>query len=89
MRHWTTVRSAAREMNLREKVLYRAIKEGQLPCARLGPQGRNFRVSLEQVDEWLSRLAEEGSRVAVERARDAAERAKPLEVSGPMMVIEG
>jgi excisionase family DNA binding protein len=84
MRQWTTVRQAAAAMGIREKVLYRAIKEGRLPCARLGPQGRNFRVCLQTIDEWLGRCAEDGARVAVERAREAAERAKPLEPTPPL-----
>jgi excisionase family DNA binding protein len=82
MRQWTTVRQAAAAMGIREKVLYRAIKEGRLPCARLGPQGRNFRVCLQTIDEWLGRCAEDGARV--ERAREAAERAKPLEPTPPL-----
>jgi excisionase family DNA binding protein len=83
MRQWTSVREAAARMKLKEKVLYRAVREGQLPCARLGPQGRNFRVALEDIDAWLGRLAEQGAQMAAERAREAAERAKPLEPTPP------
>ena len=55
---WLKVAAAAREWcgGVNPKILYRAVREGRLEAARIG-SGRNFLVSEQAVDRWLSESA--------------------------------
>jgi excisionase family DNA binding protein len=49
---WLTVKQAAERVQCGEKVIYRAVKSGQLRAARIGGR-RNLRFAPEWVDDWM------------------------------------
>lgn len=54
---WLTVEEARREVKVGVKLLYRAIKRGELRAARLGGRHGALRIHREWVREWLERCA--------------------------------
>jgi len=49
---WLTVKQAAERVQCGEKVIYRAVKAGQLRAARIGGR-RDLRFAPEWVDQWM------------------------------------
>ena len=59
MREWRTVEQEADRLQVGRKVIYRAVKEGQLKAVRIGGR-RDIRLLPEWIDDWLIKSARFG-----------------------------
>lgn len=50
---WLTVAAAAEYSTVSEWSIRKAVKDGELPAYAIGKGGRSYRVTAEDVDEWL------------------------------------
>lgn len=50
---WLTVAAAAEYSTVSEWSIRQAVKDGDLPAYPVGKGGRSYRVTAEDIDEWL------------------------------------
>jgi excisionase family DNA binding protein len=60
---WLTVKQASKRAHCGPKLLYREVNAGRLRAARVGA-GRNLRLHVEWIDEWLQSSALTGEQPA-------------------------
>jgi excisionase family DNA binding protein len=53
MTTWLTAAEGGEHAKVSEWTIRKAVKDGELPAYRVGKGGRSYRVTAEDIDEWM------------------------------------